>query len=240
MCILVRMTPPALNETRTRIKFCGMTRVGDVRLAGELGVDAIGLIFAARSKRRIDLNHASTLRGAVAPMLSVVALVMDNPAAEVERIVRELRPHLLQFHGDEDDAFCARFGVPFVKALAMRDVAAADVPALLARYPSAAGFVFDGHAPGAMGGSGERFDWTQLMQQHLTRPWLLAGGLDATHVGAAIRAVRPWGVDVSSGIEAGGIENDDKPGIKDGAKMRAFVDAVRNAERDLTNESGTT
>jgi phosphoribosylanthranilate isomerase len=211
---------------RTRIKFCGMTRAGDIRLAGELGVDAIGMVFAARSPRKIDLEHALALREAVAPMLSVVALVMDNPTAEVEAIVRHLRPQLLQFHGSEDDASCARFGVPFLKALPMRDTAADAVPALLARYPSAAGFVFDGHATGAMGGSGERFDWTRLAKHNIARPWLLAGGLDAGNVGAAMRSVRPWGVDVASGIES-------HPGIKDGAKMRAFIGAVRRAEHDL-------
>jgi phosphoribosylanthranilate isomerase len=211
---------------RTRIKFCGMTRAGDVRLAGELGVDAIGLIFAARSPRRVDLDQAISLREAAAPTASIVALVMDNPATEVEAIVQRLRPQLLQFHGSEDDASCARHGVPFLKAIAMRDVAAGDVPALLARYPSATGFVFDGHAPGAMGGGGERFDWTRLARHRITRPWLLAGGLDVTNVGAAVRDLRPWGVDVSSGIES-------RPGIKDGAKMRAFADAVRRGEHDL-------
>jgi len=212
------------GDAHTRIKFCGMTRADDLRLAGVLGIDAIGLVFAARSARRVDLEHAVALRDIAAPALSVVALVMDNPDGEVEGIVRRLRPQLLQFHGDEDDASCARFGVPFLKALAMRDVLAADVPKLLARYPSAAGFVFDGHAPGAMGGGGERFDWNQLATQDLARPWLLAGGLDASNVGAAMRAVRPWGVDVSSGIES-------TPGTKDAAKMRAFVDAVRSAEQ---------
>ena len=216
------------SNTRTRIKFCGMTRPGDVRLAGELGVDAIGLVFAARSPRRIDLDAALALRDAAAPMLGVVALVMDNPAPEIEAIVHHLRPHLLQFHGNEEDAFCARFGVPFLKALTMRDVVATDVLPLLAGYPTAAGFVFDGHATGAMGGSGERFDWSLLARQHIARPWLLAGGLDATNVGSAVRTVRPWGVDVASGIEA-------NPGIKDAAKMRAFVDAVRNAEHDVSN-----
>ncbi|HEV2608159.1 MAG TPA: phosphoribosylanthranilate isomerase [Xanthomonadaceae bacterium] len=209
------------------MKFCGITRADDVRLAGELGVDAIGLIFAARSPRRVDIDHALSLREAAAAMTSVVALVMDNPAAEVEAIVQRLRPQLLQFHGIEDDASCARHGVPFLKAIAMRDVAADDVPALLARYSSATGFVFDGHAPGAMGGSGERFDWTRLAQHKIARPWLLAGGLDAANVGAAVREMRPWGVDVSSGIES-------HPGIKDGAKMRAFVDAVRHADNDLS------
>jgi phosphoribosylanthranilate isomerase len=207
----------------TRIKLCGMTRLDDVRLAGELGVDAIGLIFAVHSARRVSIELALELRDAAASTKSVVALVMDNPVGEIERIVRELRPDILQFHGDEDDAFCARFGIPFLKAVAMRGAAADDVLALLARYPSAAGFVFDGHAPGAMGGSGERFDWNRLAQQHLERPWLLAGGLDATNVDAAIRIARPWGVDVSSGVESA-------PGIKDAAKMRAFVDAVRRAD----------
>ena len=212
-------------KPRTRIKFCGMTRIDDVRLAGELDVDTIGLIFAARSARCVDLDRALALRDSVAPSLNVVALLMDNSADEVEAIARGLHPHVLQFHGGEDDAFCAQFGVPFLKALPMRDVAAETVPSLLARYPSAAGFVFDGHAPGAMGGSGERFDWSQLSRIHIKRPWLLAGGLDATNVDAAVRAVRPWGVDVSSGIDA-------SPGIKDHRKMRAFVDAVRRADRD--------
>lgn len=224
------MTIESTHVARTRIKFCGMTRAGDVRLAGELGVDAIGLVFAARSPRRIALVHALQLREAVAPMLALVALVMDNPADEVEAIARQLRPQLLQFHGDEDDAFCARFGLPFLKALPMRETRAEDVPALLARYPSAAGFVFDGHARGAMGGQGERFDWNRLAQQQFARPWLLAGGLDADNVGAAIRAVRPWGVDVASGIEVVGHAG--APGVKDGARMQAFVAAVRRAERE--------
>ena len=215
---------------RTRIKFCGMTRAGDVRLACELGVDAIGLVFAARSPRRVVLEQALALRDAAAATTSVVALVMDNPETEVDAIVQRLQPQLLQFHGSEDDASCARYGIPFLKAIAMRDVAADDVPSLLARYPSAAGFVFDGHAPGAMGGSGQRFDWSHLGRHAIVRPWLLAGGLDAANVGAAVRTVRPWGVDVASGIES-------QPGIKDGAKMRAFADAVRNAEHDANERT---
>ncbi len=220
------------GDERTRIKFCGMTRADDVRLAGELGVDAIGLIFAARSSRRIDLEHALTLREFAAQSIAVVALVMDNSMSEIEAIVQRLRPELLQFHGSEDDAFCAHFGIPFLKALPMRDVAADDIPALLARYPSAAGFVFDGHACGAMGGSGERFDWTQLARHHLAQPWLLAGGLDAANVVAAVRTMRPWGVDVSSGIEYD--DGRSSPGTKDGMKMHAFVDAVRSAEQEFT------
>jgi phosphoribosylanthranilate isomerase len=160
---------------------------------------------------------------------------MDNPEVEIKALVHRLRPQVLQFHGNEDDAFCAGFGVPFLKALAMRNVAADNVAALLSRYPSAAGFVFDGHAPGAMGGSGERFDWNQLASMRIAQPWLLAGGLTASNVGVAIQTVRPWGVDVSSGIESD--HGRLGPGIKDGAKMRAFVDAVRGTDEYLMRQS---
>lgn len=207
----------------TRIKFCGMTRIEDIELACELRADWIGLVFAARSPRRLDVDRALALRAIVPPTTGVVALVMDAGRDEVAAIVERLRPDLLQFHGGEDDASCAGFGLPFLKAIPMRDIAAAEVPGLLARYPSAAGFVFDGHAPGAMGGSGERFDWASLAEQRIDRPWLLAGGLDARNVAQAIRAARPWGVDVSSGIESA-------PGIKDPAAMRAFAEAVRAAD----------
>ncbi|MEO7477792.1 MAG: phosphoribosylanthranilate isomerase [Lysobacteraceae bacterium] len=210
----------------TRIKLCGMTRSEDVLLASALEVDAIGLIFAARSQRRIDLEHAIVLRDAAASSLHVVALMMDNPFDEVAAVVSRLHPHLLQFHGNEDDAFCAQFGIPFLKALPMRDVAADAVPAMLARYPSASGFVFDGHVAGAMGGSGERFDWGQVGSLAIGKPWLLAGGLDAHNVAQAIGSVHPWGVDVSSGIES-------SAGIKDHEKMHAFVKAVRRAENEI-------
>ena len=200
---------------RTRIKFCGMTRAGDVRFACELGVDAIGFVFATRSPRRLRLHDAEPLRSAVAPLVSVVALCMDNPADEVVRIVNALQPDLLQFHGREDDAFCAAFGKPFLKAVPMHGVSADAAHAQLAQYPSAAGFVFDGHVRGAPGGGGQAFDWSQL-PQGMARPWLLAGGLQPGNVAAAIRSVRPWGVDVSSGIER-------VTGMKDGELMLQFV-----------------
>jgi phosphoribosylanthranilate isomerase len=207
---------------RTRIKFCGMTRAGDVRFACELGVDAIGFVFAARSPRRLRLHDAEPLRNAVAPLVSVVALCMDNPPGEVARIIDALEPDLLQFHGQENDAFCAAFGVPFLKVLPMDGVSAGEAIAQLAQYPSAAGFIFDGHARGAPGGSGQAFDWSQLPQD-IARPWLLAGGLNPGNVATAIRSVRPWGVDVSSGIEL-------TPGVKDAESMLQFVREVMSAD----------
>ncbi|HBK56051.1 MAG TPA: phosphoribosylanthranilate isomerase [Xanthomonadales bacterium] len=207
---------------RTRIKFCGFTRPGDVRLAGELGVDAVGLIFAPRSQRRLELSTALAVRAAAPPMLSVVALFMDNTAAEVERVVATLQPHLLQFHGQESESFCSRWGLPWLKAVAM-ETPNAEQAALewIKAYPRAAGFVLDGHAPGGSGGAGRRFDWSKVPPVH--KPWLLAGGLHPGNVGAAIAKLQPWGVDVSSGIERA-------PGIKDGAIMEQFVIEVRRAD----------
>ena len=132
---------------RTRIKFCGLTRAGDVRLAGELGVDAIGLIFARRSPRRIAPQEARALRDAMAPLVDVVALFMDNDADEVREAIAHARPTLLQFHGSEDDAFCRRFGLPYLKGVGMTGAEAGLSGRMLhARYPHAAGFVLDGES----------------------------------------------------------------------------------------------
>ena len=205
----------------TRIKFCGLTRAEDVRLAVELGVDYLGLVFAPQSPRRLLLGQARMLRDLVPQDIAVVALMMDNARADVEKVVESLQPDVLQFHGGEDEAFCASFGLPFWKAIAMGGQAEAAFSAI-ARYPGASGFLFDGHAAGEQGGSGKRFDWKQ-MPSALDRPFFLAGGLSPENVGVALQTARPWGVDVSSGIEAA-------PGIKHADKMRQFVEAVRLAD----------
>lgn len=206
--------------SHTRIKFCGVTRAEDVRLAVELGVDFIGLILAERSPRRLPPGQARALRALVPEEIGVVALVMDNPRGEVADIVAGLHPDYLQFHGAEDDAFCAGFGLPFFKAIAMGD--GGDPLEAMAKFPAAHGFVLDGHGAGEQGGSGRGFDWTRL-PKNSGRPVLLAGGLSPDNVAQAVRTAHPWGVDVSSGIEAA-------PGIKDAAKMRRFIDAVRMAD----------
>ena len=207
---------------RTRIKFCGLTRPGDVRLAVELGVDALGLVFAANSPRRLGMELADSLSQVVPPLVDVVALFMDNPGSEVAAAIRACRPSLLQFHGAEDDAFCRGFGLPFIKTVPMGE-GAADAALARKRYPSASAFLLDGHGPGQPGGRGERFDWTTIPP--LGRPVFLAGGLAAGNVAQAIRDARPYAVDVSSGIESA-------PGTKDGEKMKQFVDEVRRADRN--------
>ncbi|KFN44751.1 phosphoribosylanthranilate isomerase [Arenimonas oryziterrae] len=205
---------------RTRIKFCGLTRPGDVRLAVELGVDALGFVFAPGSPRRLSLAQLPGLRAAVPPLVDVVALFMDAGGSEVLEVVRTLRPTLLQFHGGENDAFCRSFGLPYLKTLPMGP-GSEDPLAARKRYPSASAFLLDGHGPGQSGGRGESFDWT--LAPDLGRPMFLAGGLNLGNVGLAIRQVRPYAVDVSSGIES-------SPGLKDGEKMQQFVDEVRRAD----------
>ena len=208
---------------RTRIKFCGLTRAGDVRLAGELGVDAVGLIFAQRSPRRVTPQAARALRDAMAPLVDVVALFMDNGVDEVREVIAHARPTLLQFHGSEDDEFCRRFGLPYLKGVGLGDAEAGLSGRMLhARYPHAAGFVLDGHAAGEAGGSGQRVDIAAIPTD-MSKPFVLAGGLSADNVFAAVRAASPWGVDVSSGVES-------EPGIKDGVLMRRFVEEVRRAD----------
>lgn len=208
---------------RTRIKFCGLTRAGDVRLASELGVDAVGLVFAGQSPRRVSPEAARSLRDAMEPLVDAVALFMDNTVDEVREAVALARPTLLQFHGGEDDVFCRGFGLPYLKAIGMRGVELELSGRMLhARYPHAAGFVLDGHAAGEPGGRGQQVDISAIPDD-MSKPYVLAGGLAPGNVGAAVRAAAPWGVDVCSGIELA-------PGIKDGALMRRFVEEVRRAD----------
>jgi phosphoribosylanthranilate isomerase len=202
----------------TRIKCCGMTRVEDALLAAELGVDAIGVVLTAHSKRQVSLAQARAIVEAMPPFVTTVALCMDDEANFVQEIIDTVRPSMLQFHGNESDEWCKQFGQPYLKAIAMGAGAAALYQ--LHDHPHAAGLLLDGHGLGEPGGSGKSFDWS-LMPRDLKQPLILAGGLNATNVAAAIRVARPWAVDVSSGIESA-------PGVKDHGKLRDFVAAVRD------------
>lgn len=206
--------------SRTRIKFCGITREKDAQAAVGLGVDALGFVLVPASPRHIPAEKAAAIRRRLPPFVSAVALLKDADAAFVQDAIDTLKPDLLQFHGDEPADFCASFGLPYIKAVAMGEKQ--SLVALARRYKGATGLLLDSHSKGGMGGRGEAFDWSRVTA--VKTPLVLAGGLNPANVGRAIRQLRPYAVDVSSGIEA-------KPGIKDHDKMRAFVEAVQRADK---------
>ena len=200
---------------RTRIKFCGMTRVEDALAAAALGVDAIGVVLTRRSKRCVSLRQAREIQRALPPLVTTVALFMDDEPGFIAEAVATVQPDLLQFHGSETLEDCVRYDVPYLKAIAM---GGGDPAPALREHTAAVGFLFDAHEPGGQGGAGRVFDWSRLPKD-FPRPWILAGGLTPDNVAAAIRAVAPFAVDVASGIESA-------PGLKDVDKMRRFVKTV--------------
>ena len=200
-----------------RSKICGITRVEDALHAAEAGADAIGLVFYAKSPRAVDVRQAREIVAALPPFVTTVGLFVNASRCEVNEILDALPLDLLQFHGDESAAECAGYHRPYVKALRVRP--GDDVRARCAEFPQAAGILLDTFVPGVPGGTGETFDWT-LVPDDPGCPIILAGGLTAENVATAIRQVRPWAVDVSGGVEA-------RKGIKDAAKVRAFLAAVR-------------
>jgi phosphoribosylanthranilate isomerase len=204
---------------RTRIKICGITRAEDARAAAQAGADAIGLVFYPASPRFLSLEWARQLATELPPFVSTVALFVNPAAAEVYTVLERVRPSLLQFHGDEDPVFCAQFGVPYIKACRVKP--GVDLLEYLRPYAGAAGWLLDSHVE-EYGGVGESFDWS-LVPTERTRPLVLSGGLSRKNVGEAIRRVRPWAVDVSSGVES-------SKGIKDAARIAAFIAEVRNAD----------
>jgi phosphoribosylanthranilate isomerase len=214
-----------MKPFRTRIKFCGITRLADAQAAVALGVDLLGFVLVPKSPRFIEAAAAEAIRRQLPPGVSSVALFKDASAAEIETALQVFRPDWLQFHGAETATEAETWGRPYLKAVAMKG--GADLAAARAAHPAAAALLLDGHAPGAMGGSGERFDWAEVRHAPAV-PIFIAGGLTPENVGEAIRIGQPYGVDVSGGIESA-------PGVKDSGKMRAFVAAVRAA--DTTHRS---
>lgn len=209
---------------RTRIKFCGMRREEDLRLAVRLGVDAIGFVCVPGLPRCVDLPVVAPLRRQLPPFVACVALLRNPTRAVVETVMEVLKPDLLQFHGEEPAEFCRQFGVPYLKAIAMG--AAPPHPELLASYSDASALLLDGHRPGELGGQGKAFNW-RGSGLDVAQPLILAGGLVPENVAEAIVQFRPYAVDVSSGVEA---DPRAAPTIKDSGKMAAFIVAVRRAD----------
>jgi len=204
---------------RTRVKVCGITRAEDARAAAHAGADAIGLVFYPPSPRYLSTERAVELRDALPPFIQAVALFVNPDAAQVAQVLQRVRPAMLQFHGEETPEFCAQFGAPFVKACRVRP--GVDALEYLRPFSRAAAWLFDSYVP-EYGGVGETFDWS-LLPVTRERPVILSGGLSRENVAEAVRRLRPWGVDVSSGVESA-------KGIKDAAKIAAFIEEVRNAD----------
>jgi phosphoribosylanthranilate isomerase len=201
------------------VKICGITRPQDARAAAEAGADAVGLVFYPPSPRYLSTERAVEIRDALPPFVQSVALFVNPDAAQVAQVIGRVKPGLLQFHGEEPPDFCAQFGMPFVKACRVRP--GVDALEYLRPYSGAAAWLFDSYVP-EYGGVGEAFDWS-LLPRTKERPVILSGGLSRENVAEAIRRVRPWGVDVSSGVESA-------KGIKDAARIAAFIAEVSNAD----------
>jgi len=205
--------------SRTRIKICGLTRPDDVRAAVDAGADAIGLVFYPPSPRHVALDQAATLAGLIPPFVTTVGLFVNASEAQVRRVLDAVPLHMLQFHGDESEAECARYGRPWIKAARMRP--GVDLLKFAACHPGACGILVDAFVDG-YGGGGKVFDWS-LIPSGFDRPLVLSGGLTPDNVGDAVRRLRPWAVDVSSGVESA-------KGIKDARLITAFIAGVRNAD----------
>ena len=204
----------------TAVKICGITRVEDALAAAHAGAHAIGLIFYSGSPRQVPHDVARRVVEALPPFVTPVALFVDANSIDVERVIGEVKPQLLQFHGAETPQFCERFGLPYIKAAKVQQ--GVDLLQYARRYRTAKGLLLDAFVDGSHGGTGATFDWA-LIPDQLPLPLILAGGLHPDNVADAIRQVRPWAVDVSSGVEAA-------KGIKDAAKIAAFIRGVRNAD----------
>ena len=192
----------------------------DALCAARHGADAVGLVFHPASRRAVGAEAAAEIARALPPFVTAVALFVDPEPEAVEAVLARVPVGLLQFHGGEPPELCRRFGLPYLKAVPMG--AGADPREYARRYPDAAGLLLDSHGGGRTGGSGEAFDWGRVPGD-LGRPVVLAGGLHAGNVAEAVRRVRPWAVDVSSGVESA-------PGVKDPARIEAFMQEVRRGE----------
>ena len=206
---------------QTRVKICGITRERDASSAVAAGADALGFVFYEPSPRHVSVARAAEIVRGLPPFITSVALFVDASPDLIARVVAEVGVDLLQFHGGEGPADCAGHGRPWIRAVAMRPDT--DLSTLPTRFAGARGLLLDAYRPGVPGGTGETFDWDRIpaaLAPHI----VLAGGLDPSNVGRAVRQVRPYAVDVSGGVEAA-------RGIKDPDKINAFIEEVRRAQQ---------
>nr|WP_036187285.1 phosphoribosylanthranilate isomerase [Marinobacterium lacunae] len=205
----------------TRVKICGITRLEDALCAIEAGANALGFVFYDRSPRSISVEDAARIVSELPPFVTTTALFVDPEPALVERVITQVQVDLLQFHGNEPPDFCAGFARPWIKALRMKPDL--DVIKQAEGYKAGRGILLDAYRPGVPGGTGDTFDWERIPLELAPRI-ILAGGLNQDNVADAVRRVRPFAVDVSGGVE-------DRPGVKSGNKIAAFIDQVKCADQ---------
>lgn len=208
---------------RTRIKVCGITQATDAEIAARAGADAIGFVFYRQSPRFIEPSRAAAITAGLPPFVTTVGLFVDATSDWIETVLEQVAIDCLQFHGDESPASCRAHGRPYIKAVRMRP--GIDLAAVAETHHEARGLLLDSYRPGTPGGTGTCFDWAEVPEA-IGMPIILAGGLDVGNVTTAIGCVRPWAVDVSSGVEHA-------PGCKDPARIASFVAAVRAADDQL-------
>ena len=204
----------------TRVKVCGITRVEDGLAAARVGVDAVGFVFYPGSPRYVASERARDIAAMLPPFISTVGLFVDAEAATIAVTLRAIRLDYLQFHGAESPEFCAQFDVPFLKAVRVKP--GMDLLQYAITFSAAKALLLDAFVAGMHGGTGQGFDW-QLIPLNMPIPVILSGGLAPGNIAKAVRTVRPWAVDVSSGVEA-------EKGIKDANKIEQFMRGVRNAD----------
>lgn len=200
-----------------KIKICGFTRPQDAQAAAELGADAVGLVFYAKSKRCVDAAQAAEIVAALPPQVAKVALFVNESAEQIRRILGAVPIDILQFHGDESPEFCRQFGKPYWKAVRVQS--AQDIAEAAEHYADAAALLLDAHIEGQYGGTGQVFDW-RLLPDTMPLPWILSGGLNPGNVAAALRQTGAAWLDVSSGVEQA-------PGIKSRDLMADFIQKAR-------------
>lgn len=205
---------------RTRVKICGITRAQDARYAAAMGADAIGLVLHQASPKRVTLEQALEIRRILPPFVTVTAVLLNESEDWIDQVVRRLRPDCLQFHGQEESDFCEAWKISYIKAIPMGSTQSPGEYA--ANYASAQGFLLDSNAAGRLGGSGDTFDWSRIPTSFVA-PLILAGGINPSNVAEAIARVKPWGVDVSSGVEVA-------KGVKDTNLIDQFFSEVRRGD----------
>lgn len=212
---------------RTRIKICGITQLNDALYAASAGADALGFVFVEASKRYLTPQNAAAISAKIPAFVTRVGLFLDTPKDVVNNALRHMPELVPQFHGNESAEYCESFDRPYIKAVGAAASVAGQMPdaAALATFKSAVGFLYDSHVPGALGGTGKTFDWTQLAHDSDV-PLILAGGLSVANVADAVRTVKPYAVDISSAVEQA-------KGIKDDELVTQFIAAVTQADYEM-------